>query len=109
MIAAVLAMGLTGDRARCCTTPSLRLARAPSTRLALREGLDEAAVWQVRAICSLCLRGKGSTRVRGTIYILRVMLRMLCTCRTHALFTTSSQALRRQCVYHACGSGMWTS
>ena len=58
MIAAVLAMGLTGGRARCCTTPSLRLARAPSTRLALREGLDEAAVWQARAICTLCLRGK---------------------------------------------------
>ena len=46
MIAAVLAMGLTGGRARCCTTPSLRLARAPSTRLEVRAGLDEAAVWQ---------------------------------------------------------------
>ena len=108
MIAAVLAMGLTGGRARCCTTPSLRLARAPSTRLEVREGLDEAAVWQARAICTLCLRGS-STRVLRTIYTLRVMLRMLCTCRTHALSTTSSQALRRPCVYHACGSGMWTS
>ena len=109
MIAAVLAMGLTGGRARCCTTPSLRLARAPSTRLALREGLDEAAVWQARAICTLFLRGKGSTQALGTVYTLSVMLRMLCTCRTHALSTTSSQALRRPCVYHACGSGMWTS
>ena len=46
----MLATGLTGGRARCSTTPSLRLARAPSTRLELRDGLNEAAVWQVRAI-----------------------------------------------------------
>ena len=50
MLAVVLATGLTGGRARCSTTPSLRLARAPSTRLELRDGLNEAAVWQVRAI-----------------------------------------------------------
>jgi len=49
MIAAVLtsiAMAPTGSRAPYCRASSPRLARAPSTRLELREGLNEAAVWQ---------------------------------------------------------------
>jgi hypothetical protein len=46
-----IAMGPTGSRAPCCRAIP-RLARAPSTRLELREGaLTESAVWQV---CTLC-------------------------------------------------------
>ena len=90
MIAAVLssiAMAPTGSRAPYCRASSPRLARAPSTRLELREGLNEAAVWQV---CTLC-----------TLRALRA-LRTICTRCTCVTCLRSGHAILWSCTCYAC-------